>query len=423
MDKIGLNKTLLKKYIGTNQSVKSCFLWNMIGSGIYAAGTLLLSLYVIRVLGPDEGGIFSIAITVAQMLAFIEYYETRTYQVTDVSNKYSFADYKATKIILFIVATVVGLGYAFFQGNESLYKFAVIFLMCVYRNIDGYADLYEGTFQNDGRLDLAGKSQAFRTIFSVGVMAAAIIVFRNQVLACLLAIVAAVVGLLLFDVSIMNAFRDCKASFRKAQIKGIIVDCFPLFCGSFLWTYILSASRIAVNANMPSSFSSYYQTLFLPVSIINLCATFIMKPLLPELADLYNSKKTHLFVGYILKIVVFILGFTVVCMIGAYWLGIPVLSVLTGCDLSEYRMILVLIMFAGGINSLSYFGYYLLSVMRRSLWIFLGYVISALCAMVSSTLLVQYRGFGGAAISFLISVSLLLAVFGVGSAAGIIKNR
>ena len=421
MDKIGLNKLLLKKYIGTNQSVKSSFLWNMIGSGIYAAGSLLLSLYVIRVLGADEGGIFSIAITVAQMLAFIEFYETRTYQVTDVSNKYSFADYKATKIILFIIATVVALVYAFFQGNKSSYKILVIVLMCVYRNIDGYADLYESTFQNDGRLDLAGKSQAFRTIFSVGIMAVAIVVLKNQVIACLLAIAAALIGLMIFDVNIMRMFRNCKARFDRVKIRGIIVDCFPLFCGSFLWSYILSASRIAVNTNMPSSFSSYYQTLFLPVSIINLFATFIMKPLLPKLADLYSSKDIRSYVQYILKIAVFILGLTVFCMAGAFLLGIPVLSALTGCDLSEYRMILVLVMFAGGINSLSFFGYYLLSVMRSALWIFGGYIVAAAFAMVSSTYLVVSGGLGGAAISFLLSVTLLLVIFSVGNIIGIVK--
>lgn len=410
-----------QRYIGKNPSEGKCFFWNMIGSGIFAAASMLLSLYVIRVLGPDEGGIFSIAITVAQMLVFIEYYETRTYQVTDVENKYSFADYKATKMILFVIATLAGLSYSAIQGNESFYKFSVIFLMCIYRNIDGYADLYEGTFQNDGRLDLAGKSQAFRTLFSVGIMAVAIVIFKNQVIACLLAIVAALIGLIIFDVNIMRSFRNCKARFERGKIRGIIVGCFPLFCGSFLWSYILSASRIAVNTNMPSSFSSYYQALFLPVSIINLFATFIMKPLLPKLAELYSSKDIRAYIGYVMKIVMFILGLTVFCMAAAFILGIPVLSALTGCDLREYRMILVLVMFAGGINSLSYFGYYLLSVMRSSLWIFLGYIVAAVFAMISSSFLVVYSGLYGAAISFLLSVTLLLTVFAVGNIIGIVK--
>lgn len=109
-------------------------------------------------------------------------------------------------------------------------------------------------------------------------------------------------------------------------------------------------------------------------------------------------------------------------MLGAYWLGIPVLSLLTGCDLQEYRIILVMIMFAGGINSLSYFGYYLLSVMRKSAWIFGGYIAAALFSMISSQWLVVKEGLGGAAFSFLLSVTLLLAIFSIGNIAGIIRK-
>ena len=86
---------LMSKYTGRKTTEKKNFMWNMMGSTIFAAASMLLSLIVIRVMGEDEGGIFAIAITVAQMLAFIEYYETRTFLVTDVKNLYNFGQYKA----------------------------------------------------------------------------------------------------------------------------------------------------------------------------------------------------------------------------------------------------------------------------------------------------------------------------------------
>ena len=42
-------------------------------------------------------------------------------------------------------------------------------------------DLYEGTFQKDGRLDLTGKSQAFRTVMSVTVMLVVLIITKNMI--------------------------------------------------------------------------------------------------------------------------------------------------------------------------------------------------------------------------------------------------
>ena len=58
----------------------------MIGSGIYSASSMLLSLIVIKIIGADSGGVFSIALTISQMLVYIAYFEMRTYLVTDAND-------------------------------------------------------------------------------------------------------------------------------------------------------------------------------------------------------------------------------------------------------------------------------------------------------------------------------------------------
>ena len=100
------------KYVSSETSEKNNFVWNMIGSMIFAAASMILSLLIIRIVGEDDGGIFAIAITVAQMLAFIEYYETRTFQVTDTKSTFEFGHYKAVKYILFVVSVVVSIVYS-----------------------------------------------------------------------------------------------------------------------------------------------------------------------------------------------------------------------------------------------------------------------------------------------------------------------
>ena len=344
----------------------------MIGSMIFAAASMILSLLIIRIVGEDDGGIFAIAITVAQMLAFIEYYETRTFQVTDTKSTFEFGHYKAVKYILFVVSVVVSIVYSILTAKSNIYKCIVILLMCIYRFVDAYADLYEGAFQKDGRLDLTGKSQAFRTVMSVTVM---LVVWNEK------------------------------------YILGILKNCFPLFIGSFLWSYILSASRIAIDAKMVSNYSAYFQTLFMPVSIVNLFATFVMKPALTKLADEYASDYKKPFIVSISKISVIIVGFTIICIIGAWILGIPVLQILTGSELIQYRMVLILLMFAGGINALSYFGYYVLTVMRKSGMIIIGYIVSAIVAKLANEYLVARYGIKGGAYGFLTSVMVLFLIF------------
>lgn len=403
---------LQKLMIGTKEvNEKKNFIWNMAGSTIFAAASMLLSFFMIHILGENQGGIFSIAITISQMMAFIAYYETRTYQVTDVEHRFAFGEYKAVKLLLCVIMMVVCAVYMFCREGGFGLKTIVILLMCVYRMIDGYADLYEGTFQSDGRLDLTGKSQAFRTLLSAGVLAAGVLCTGNMLLSILMAIAAAVVGLLLFDVLVMREFRDIRPAFSKKAIIGILKECFPLFVSSFLWTYLLSASRMAIDSNMTSNFQSYFQVLFLPVSVINLCATFIMKPVLPRMAESYNDRNTKDFMKLILRIAFLIGAFTVICMVGAYLLGIPVLSVLSGCDLKEYRGVLVFLMAAGGVNSLSYMMYYVLTSMRCTSSILISYLSASALAAVISGRMVRRGGIMGASWSFFFAVTFLLFMF------------
>ncbi|RGZ94122.1 hypothetical protein DW967_04985 [Agathobacter rectalis] len=74
-------------------------------------------------------------------------------------------------------------------------------------------------------------------------------------------------------------------------------------------------------------------------------------------------------------------------------------------------MVLILLMFAGGVNALSYFGYYVLTVMRRSGMIITGYIVSAIVARFANEYLVVRYGIKGGAYGFLISVIVLFFIF------------
>ena len=52
-----------------------------------------MSMAVSNILGARQAGIFAIAMTVGNQLVTIGYYNMRTFQASDVTEKYSFADY------------------------------------------------------------------------------------------------------------------------------------------------------------------------------------------------------------------------------------------------------------------------------------------------------------------------------------------
>lgn len=399
--------------VGSKQPAKQQHaLWNMIGSTIYAIASLLLTYLTIRMIGPDKGGIFAIGLTLAQMFVYIAYYETRNYEVTDPENRYGFQSYHAVKTICCVAMMLVCVLYCILKQYDR-YKFIVVMLVCIYRMLDGYADVYEGQFHKDGRLDLAGKSMAYRTVISVAIYLVTLAATKDLIVSLLLAVFSGILGILVFDVLIISTVKPLKLSFEASGLWGILKDCFPLFVGMFLWTYLLSASRIAVDNVMTSAEQSYYQVLFLPVSVINLFAGFMIRPSLIPLTELYAEREVKTFWGRICKMMFLLAGFTLFCMIMAYILGIPVLQLLAGCNLREYRLLFVFLIFAGGFNAAAYLLYYVLTIFRKQASIMLGYGTASVVALLSATRMTEMFGLWGAAMSYLISIVVLLIVFAV----------
>ena len=71
------------------KNVKKAFLWNMIGSTCYSGSSFLYLLVVTRICGANLAGFFSLSYATAQLLLQVGRYGVRTYQATDLNQKYS----------------------------------------------------------------------------------------------------------------------------------------------------------------------------------------------------------------------------------------------------------------------------------------------------------------------------------------------
>ena len=417
-----MNDRLTQVIIGKkNVTEKKNFVWNMVGSGIFSFVSMALSLCVIQIAGEKVGGVFSIAVTISQMMLYIAFFELRTFLVTDTNRKYTFSQYHGAKILTCTAMMLVSIAYVLVKKYVS-YKAVVIILMCLYRMIDGYADIYEGDVQLDGKLYLSGKSMTFRSVLSAIALIVTLATSKSIVLSIFSAIIVSLICVIIFNINIAKYYGEIKPDCRWNNVKSILYECFPFFIGAFLWVYILSASRIAVDNNMSSQSMSYYQVLFMPVSIVNLFATFFFRPALTSLSELYYGNEEKKFIKKIVLLLTMIMAFTAICVMGAYIVGIPVLSLISGCDLHAYRKLLIILMIAGGINSASFFMYYILTIMRKAKSILIGYITSAVITAVISNKFVEMKGLEGAAFSFLVTVIYLFLCFMISFVRKMIKR-
>ena len=162
-------KQLLTK---TNNVKRSSYVWNAINACVSAMVSPLILIVITRSNPQDleDAGIFSIAFAVANLLLFLGQYGFRSFQSSDVNERYSFEEYYGIRFITCIAMMAAALGYCIYGSIFKAYsmkKFFVILLICGLKLVQAFSDVIHGRMQQLGRLDVATKSSCTRYIFEI----------------------------------------------------------------------------------------------------------------------------------------------------------------------------------------------------------------------------------------------------------------
>ena len=403
-----MNK-FVNKYIIKNgvSDTKANYLWYSLGSGIFALSTLVMTILVSRAVGEQIGGMFSIGLSIAQIFMTAAIFEVRTYQVTDVKNEFSFADYLTFRILLCILAFGISIVYVNISGY-STFKSSVILLLCLYKIIEGLTDIFEGEFQKENRIDISGKSMFFRTLLAVLCLAVTLFITKNIIISLVIMNVIAVISLIVNNIIPVKYFAKISITSEVKKLGKIFIYCGPLAMSNFINTYIINSSKLAIDKTMSDEYQLYYSAVFMPNMVINLFSGIIFKPMQTSMAQSYNNGEIKKFSKVIFKMIGIIIGFTIICIIGAYLVGIPVLSLLYGVELKPYKMVLIVLLIAGGVNAINIILYYVLTVMRKQNIMVFFYSIVAVVSLLFINKITKMYELMGAAIGYLGLVALLM---------------
>lgn len=394
--------------------------WNMIGSFCYAFASIVLSFIVIRIVGEDEGGVFTFGFsTFGQQMFTVAYFGLRPFQVTDTAGEFTFREYYRHRLMTCGAAVLIGAGYLCFLYLRGIYtpaKAMVIFLLVLYKVIDGFADVYESEFQRNGNLYLTGKSNTFRTILSVFTLLTTLGATGQLLTACAAAVAAQLLGVVIFDVSVLRCLEGIGHQNRPGKNRALFGCATLLFISVFLDFYIFSSAKYAIDLKMGNAYSGYFNFIFMPTSVINLVAGFVIRPFLTSLTEFWNHNRFSEFKHQLFQISCVILALTVLAVGGTWLLGKPVLRILeamAGGDypgkLVRYHVSFLIIVLGGGFYAVLNLMYYALVIMRKQTQIFMVYLVITAAAFVLSQTLVGALGILGAALAYL-SVMVLLAV-------------
>lgn len=390
------------------------FLWNAVGGMLNAGQSVFLLIVITRACGLEAAGIFSIAFATGNLFLYLGNYGVRNYQVSDLSEQYSFCDYlrhRLCTVVLMLAASLVYTGWSAKTGGYSPYKTSCVLAMCALKAVDCLEEVFEGRYQQKGRLDRSGKLVTFRLLVSIGGMLAVLLVTRDLLAATwggvILALAASAFMILRYRDT--AEFVGTPRSFRR--IAGLMKACFPVCAANFLSFYLINEPKYAIDAAMDETAQACYNFIAMPVFVIQLLNMFLYQPMLIRMTSSWESGRKREFLGYFGKIAGALVAISVPILLAAWLLGIPVLSWLYATDLAMLRGELLLMM-VGGIF-LAFNGFYcaVLTVMRRQNEIPLAYLAGAVLSLALTPAFVTKDGICGAVLAFVLvmaAVTVLL---------------
>ena len=196
-------------------------------------------------------------------------------------------------------------------------------------------------------------------------------------------------------------------------VKKILILCFPLFISSFLYSYFVNAPKYAIDRYLSSEMQSIFSIIFLPNMVINMIGIFIFKPLIVGMGKVWFEQDLTEFKKIVLKPLGIMGGFTIGLMILGGIAGIPILSMIYGVELKQYRWIFIVLLFFGGISAVGNFFSIVLTVMRKQIYLIIVYGIGLLISILITNVLVSRWALQGAAYSFGIVMTAIFVVFGL----------
>lgn len=392
------------------------YIWNMIAGLINASEAVLLLAVVSRTNGIHDAGVLTIAFAIANLVATIGKFGMRNYQVTDIRENISFNTYFTSRIVtvgIMILVSVIYVIFGVIYKGYSLDKGGVILFLCMIYAVEAIEDVFAGLYQREGRLDIGGKIFSIRWIMILLLFSVMLCSTHNLLLSSVFSMLLSVVCCVFL---IRYTYSKVTTSIFHVNcdgVKDLLIHCAPLFLSTFLQFYLVNASKYAIDTYLTEEIQACYGFVAMPVFVIGLLNSFLYQPIIVQMAIQWREGDLYGFAKQIWKQLGMIAIISIVCLLGAYLLGVPVLSLIYNTDLSGYKTELMILLIGGSFFAVVGFFCVVLTTMRAQRKILYGHVTVAGIALFLTDRMVQWMGITGAAWVYTILMLVLATIFGI----------
>lgn len=385
-----------------NRVLNKDVFWYTLGLTLNSFNSLFFLIFINRINGVNEAGMFSYGFSIACLLFVIGIYQGRVFQVSDTSSHLKNKEYLAHRFIT--CGLMIILSFAFvFTRKYSFEKNIIIILMCFYKCVEAFEETFYAYLQKDNKLFIVGKSMFFKSIVGLVVFLFVDLLTCNLPLACLFLFFNSLAFMFFYDLKhSYNYFNSEDVNWKN--VFRLFILGFSVFGFSFLSVYIVNIPKYIIDFLLTDAAQTIFSIIVMPGTVVSLCGQYITAPVLNKMVCFFEKEQYKSFNYLVLKIVGLLIFLGFLIEICAWLLGIPVLSIIYGINLNGYKFDLILILLGALFYAVAGVISNALITMRKNNAQLIIYMIDALFGAVICYFLILRMGIHGATYGYLFTM-------------------
>ena len=367
----------------------------IIGNIVYLIALWLLTVITTQLLGYEDVGALTLAMTIGNVVVNIQLYGVRGFQGSDMAFHYKSNEYVWTRVITIIAGLVIGVLICFLTGYSVQLSYTIVLFLLI-KTSETFSDVLFGNIQRVGRLDLAGYSMCIRGFLIVLFFLFGVFFFK-KLNGALLIVALSVIMLSLF-IDLPFHYKAIPESDRASltSLLGILKDCFPLFLTAVIPICIIAFPRIILERFYGTVILGFYGNVSTPALLLITLIPPILTTLLPAYGNSYVTKN-HYNILRIWKNSVFVtIALSIVCFLGTRLLAERLMVWLYTEKILPYVYYLYFIMIAMALYALIMCNNTALVSMRKNRVILITSILGFVVCLLLSLPLVRNYGIDGA---------------------------
>ena len=336
-------------------TIKQNVAWNTVGCLLYQGCQWLTTIVVVLLSQSYENsGALAFAMATGNIFFAIATYSVRTFQVSDVNDRFESNNYVAFRIVTMGVACISCALYTVCVNTAPWVAVATATYL-LFKADEAFANVLYAIDQKALRMDYIGISQGVRGIasilaFSFGLYLAnsLLVAIVGMFCCCLLVTVA-------YDIPHSRKLAGLRPRISGRVVKELFATCTPIVVSTLLYGLIATLTRQWFGIRFGTEALGVYAAIATPCVLVQAVASYLYNPFLVPLAQYWNNGQRENLLLLLRKLGIAMAAVSLVCLAFAVAVGPQVLQVIYGQSINDAGWLITPAMFAACMMALASF--------------------------------------------------------------------